>query len=321
MLYPNDYAATHGYWVDATTFPDPATVPGTPNYALRYPNAPADIFIAGHRGLDTASRSSPEVPHLGSAMPLYAIEDGVVIETTDDDGTKAGTFVWGLYGGISVTVKVDSIKEKEVCYAMEHFSKRVVNVGDRVSRGQIIGYQGNTGLSYGAHCHTTFFVNRKYIDPTPYIFGAPDKLLRLKEVYADPIPEPQEDTTMGTLPQPIQYRYQDDSGKPLICRNEPGLTAAKNGQTIAQGEAFAVTAVQDKDGHSWAQTAKGWVSMGTPAGYWVTPVAVDTSALEATIADQANQIIALEHNLGKAQAETGRLGSIIDGGLVILNQK
>ena len=36
-----------------------------------------------------------------------------------------------------------------------HFSKRVVNKGDKVKKGQLIGYVGNTGNSTGAHVHIT----------------------------------------------------------------------------------------------------------------------------------------------------------------------
>ena len=34
-----------------------------------------------------------------------------------------------------------------------HMSAQAVHVGDVVEQGQVIGYVGNTGNSFGNHCH------------------------------------------------------------------------------------------------------------------------------------------------------------------------
>lgn len=44
-----------------------------------------------------------------------------------------------------------------------------VNVGDKVKAGQILGYMGNTGYSFGGHLHFEVLENGKAIDPTNYL--------------------------------------------------------------------------------------------------------------------------------------------------------
>lgn len=58
-----------------------------------------------------------------------------------------------------------------------HLSRRVVNTGDAVQEGQLIGYVGSTGISSGSHVHFGVskvpYQNTKsisdYIDPLEYI--------------------------------------------------------------------------------------------------------------------------------------------------------
>ena len=49
-----------------------------------------------------------------------------------------------------------------------HLSKRYVNVGDSVTRGQVIGDVGNTGVSSGAHLHYEVRFRDKTINPIHY---------------------------------------------------------------------------------------------------------------------------------------------------------
>lgn len=60
-----------------------------------------------------------------------------------------------------------------------HMDSRAVNAGTTVTQGQLIGYVGNTGMSFGDHLHFEIRVNAtanefyfgERIDPLPYVTG------------------------------------------------------------------------------------------------------------------------------------------------------
>ena len=44
-----------------------------------------------------------------------------------------------------------------------------MSVGQYVEQGQIIGYVGSTGYSYGNHLHFEVYYNNVRVDPDPYL--------------------------------------------------------------------------------------------------------------------------------------------------------
>lgn len=67
------------------------------------------------------------------------------------------------YGGYGDTVTIDHGYGYETLYA--HLSKRAVGVGERVKRGDVIGYLGNTGRSTGPHLHYGIYYRGESINP------------------------------------------------------------------------------------------------------------------------------------------------------------
>jgi murein DD-endopeptidase MepM/ murein hydrolase activator NlpD len=53
------------------------------------------------------------------------------------------------------------------CYG--HQSAFAVSTGAHVSQGQVIGYVGNTGHSFGAHLHFEVRINGTPVDPLGYL--------------------------------------------------------------------------------------------------------------------------------------------------------
>jgi len=101
-----------------------------------------------HTGIDFAAKSG---------TPIYATGDGVVI---DPKGNQSG---YGIVCIISHGYGYQSL--------YGHMSRMVVKPGDRVKRGQLVGYVGSTGLSVAPHCHYEVLKNGQRIDPVHFFYN------------------------------------------------------------------------------------------------------------------------------------------------------
>lgn len=106
-----------------------------------------------HKGIDLVGLDSKYV---------CAAVGGVVGASCIITDKSNRTWEWGNY------IRIDGDDGNKYYYC--HLSKRLVNVGKRVNVGDHIGIEGNTGYSFGSHCH--FEVRNASgvsIDPTPFI--------------------------------------------------------------------------------------------------------------------------------------------------------
>lgn len=101
-----------------------------------------------HAGMDWAGRSG---------TPILSTADGVVVHA-------------GWQSGYGRMVKIKHEFGLETRYA--HLSKITVKVGQRVSRGDLIGGMGNSGRSTGTHLHYEVRVNGDPVNPMTYIKAA-----------------------------------------------------------------------------------------------------------------------------------------------------
>ncbi|HMO76612.1 MAG TPA: M23 family metallopeptidase [Sphingopyxis sp.] len=91
----------------------------------------------------------------GYGAPIYAVTDGTV--------TMAGR-----NGGYGNFVKLNHGNGIGTGYG--HMSRIAVTPGQRVSRGQVIGYIGSTGLSTGPHLHYELYRNGVAVNPASVSF-------------------------------------------------------------------------------------------------------------------------------------------------------
>ena len=105
-----------------------------------------------HTGCDFTARTG---------TPIYATGDGVV-KSVDKK-----------YGGYGKKVIIDHGFGYQTLYA--HMSKFNVKVGQKVKRGEVIGFVGNTGASTAPHLHYEVIYKGKKVNPVHYFFNDLDE--------------------------------------------------------------------------------------------------------------------------------------------------
>ena len=114
-------------------------------FGMRY--HPVYKILRRHTGIDIIGQRG---------TPIYATADGTVV----DHGSGSG------YG---IMVAINHGRGYKTIYA--HLSKKVVKAGQKVKRGDLIGYMGTTGLSVGTHLHYEVLKNGEHVNPVHYFFG------------------------------------------------------------------------------------------------------------------------------------------------------
>jgi murein DD-endopeptidase MepM/ murein hydrolase activator NlpD len=122
--------------------------------------------------------------------PIYKISK---FHSGMDFTAPTGTEVYATGNGVIGTVKsarrelgnhiiVDHGFGYQTVYA--HLDGFNVRVGQKVKRGDVIGYVGSTGLSTAPHLHYEVLVNGGHVDPALYYFNdlTPDEYDRMLEI-------------------------------------------------------------------------------------------------------------------------------------------
>ncbi len=127
-------------------FNDP-TLPITSNYGWRTLSGQKNK----HNGIDIGA---------SCATPTLAAADGTVVLVRRDDRncTSCG------YGNYII---IEHRSGYRSLYG--HLSAIMVNEGQKLNAGEVIGKVGNTGHSFGCHLHFEIRANEEYTDPASYI--------------------------------------------------------------------------------------------------------------------------------------------------------
>ncbi len=129
-------------------YPLPSVYPVTSGFGPRYiPGLAASAYY--HYGIDLGAPCG---------TPAIATANGVVT-----------TANWDRYGGNWVIINYGLINGNSVQVFYMHFTRHNVYAGQRVNRGDVVGFVGTTGNSTGCHLHYEVHVNGVAVNPTPYM--------------------------------------------------------------------------------------------------------------------------------------------------------
>ena len=102
--------------------------------------------------------------------PIYATGDGKI------EKVKRSRKGYGNY------VIIDHGYGYQTLYA--HMKKYIVYRGQKVKRGEIIGYVGSTGTSVAPHLHYEVMKNKRKINPVNYYYNdlSPEEYTKMLEI-------------------------------------------------------------------------------------------------------------------------------------------
>ena len=112
-------------------------------------------------GLDTNHLCSRKLSHALDFLcrvgtPIFAAQSGKVVWMKDDSkvGGKNKKKYWDLGNRIVIKHRFGEYT------GYEHFKYKgtIIKIGQKVKKGQLIGYSGNTGYSHGPHLHFEVFI-------------------------------------------------------------------------------------------------------------------------------------------------------------------
>jgi murein DD-endopeptidase MepM/ murein hydrolase activator NlpD len=83
-------------------------------------------------------------------------------------GRVVSTYYSSTYGN-RVIIYVGRVNGKNLTIIYNHLSSDTVSAGQRVARGQTIGYSGSTGWSTACHLHFTVMVDGATVDPMNWL--------------------------------------------------------------------------------------------------------------------------------------------------------
>jgi murein DD-endopeptidase MepM/ murein hydrolase activator NlpD len=105
----------------------------------------------------------------------YGLHDGTDFSAPCGTRERAGSSgtviskVWSDVYGNRLYLDIGRVNGKNMTLVYNHMSSYAANTGERVRRGETVGFSGSTGWSTGCHLHFTVLLNGNPVDPMNYM--------------------------------------------------------------------------------------------------------------------------------------------------------
>jgi murein DD-endopeptidase MepM/ murein hydrolase activator NlpD len=151
-----------------------STRSAAPRPAAPRPSVGSSSSSGAHHGFIypvSAPITSPYGMRLHPVLHVWKLHDGT------DFGAGCGTAMHAAYDGVvsekyynagygnRLMIDHGRVDGKYVTTGYNHAIRYTVGVGDRVRKGQVIGYVGTTGYSTGCHLHLMVWLNGSMVNP------------------------------------------------------------------------------------------------------------------------------------------------------------
>jgi len=124
-------------------------------YRLPYAIGTSHMVSQGYNGITHTGHSQYAVDFkMDVGTKVYAARSGIVVKTKDDSDKRGFSKAFAKYGNYVTILHNDG-----TFGTYYHLKKGgvLVDVGERIERGDAIGYSGNTGYTSGPHLHFAVF--------------------------------------------------------------------------------------------------------------------------------------------------------------------
>lgn len=212
-----------------------------------------------HKGLDLVGLDSKEI---------HATCNGKV-EIARWENSKNKKQGFGQY----VMIHEDNSNR---CFIYAHLSKILVNKGNHVKNGDIIGIEGDTGYSFGSHCH--YEIRLDNISGNSIDVAEVSKIPNEEGIYDDGYRPTQKEEKENNLYITLYnmyvrcgagYQYgtklykdlTEDGKKNALDKNDYNYAIYKKGTIFT-----ALEVIKNSDGSVWAKTPSGYVVIKGASG-------------------------------------------------------
>lgn len=126
-------------------------------YWLPFEKGKTQLVFQGYRGKISHQDSDALDFNLKVGEKVYAAREGLVVDMDENNTRNCADISCAKFNNKIIVMHSDGTFAE---YLHLKFNGAEVNLGDTVSKGQFLGYSGNTGYSTGPHLHFSVFINR-----------------------------------------------------------------------------------------------------------------------------------------------------------------